>query len=193
MTPNAEPDDRGIERVISNEDLWYLRLGAWLGVYRRDLTHTTVRNGVLAVPRDEVGYWRERLAELKAGTLEHGRARALFVHESVHVRQMSGHCFWLWGLHYILSRRFRRRIEEEAYTVHLTYLARCGIPVEAPYWMEHFRRLYFGAFNEARARESFDRIAAAVRESVPQARIVYQAAESNGPPPRAPRQAERAD
>jgi hypothetical protein len=170
------PAQPGIETVISNEDLWYLRLGARLGVYRADLTHTTVKGNVLAVPRREVAYWRARLAELKAGTLEHGPARGLLLHESVHCRQMSRWPFWLFGLRYVLSRRFRRRIEEEAYTVHLTYLGECGIPLHASHWIGLLRQLYGRAFSVRKARETFDRIAAAVRAKVPNARVVEEPA-----------------
>lgn len=173
-------DGSGIETVVCNEDLWYLRAGARLGLYRRDLTHSTVQTSIMAVPRKEVDYWRERLELLKAGRLEDGPARAMFVHESVHSRQMRGRPFWLWGLRYLLSRRFRRRIEEEAYTVHLVYLARCGVVLEAPYWTEHLQQLYFGAFDEERARETFGRIAEAVRREVPDAQIVDRVADAGG-------------
>ncbi len=56
--PNFQP---GIEKIICNEDLWYFRLGATLGLYRKDLTHSTIHTHVLAVPRKEVYYWRARL------------------------------------------------------------------------------------------------------------------------------------
>jgi hypothetical protein len=166
-----------IQTVICNEELWYFRLGTWLGWYRPELTHSSVRVHVMAVPRKELGYWQARLAELKAGRLEDGPARAMFVHEAVHSRQMSRWPFWLWGLRYVLSRRFRRRIEEEAYAIHLTYLAQCGIPLEAPYWIGHFQQLYFGAFNERQARETFERIATLVSEKVPNARIAREASD----------------
>ena len=151
------PKGPGIRTVVCNEDVWYLRLGARLGLYVRDLTHSTIETSVMAVPRREVDYWRARLAEFDAGTLEDGPAKALLLHEGVHSRQMLGRPFFLWGLRYILSRRFRRRIEEEAYTEHLVYLARCGVPLDAPYWRDHLVRLYFGAFNKRRAAETFDR------------------------------------
>jgi len=102
----------------------------------------------------------------------------MFVHEAVHSRQMSRWPFWLWGLRYVLSRRFRRRIEEEAYTVHLVYLTQCGIPLVAPYWIEHFEQLYIGAFNARQARGMFERIATAVLAEVPAARIIEDAAEA---------------
>jgi hypothetical protein len=184
------PAHRGIEKVVCNDDLWYLRLGTRLGWYRPELTHSTVKGGVMAVPRNELAYWQARLEELEAGTLEDGPARGMFVHESVHVRQMSRWPFWLFGLFYILSKRFRRRVEEEAYTVHLTCLAECGIPLAPLYWMDHFQQLYFGAFNEGQARETFDRIAAVVRERVPNARIEEEAGDSEGPPSCAPWPAE---
>ncbi|MHC5039953.1 MAG: hypothetical protein ACYTHM_21825 [Planctomycetota bacterium] len=179
MTEVREPR---IETIICNEDLWYLRLGYRLGVYRRDLTHSTVNTTVLAVPRKEVEYWRARLADLQAGHLEDGAVKALFIHESVHSRQMSGWPFWLWGMRYILSRRFRRRMEEEAYTVHLTYLAECGVPIEAPYWVEHLQDLYFGAFNEKRAKEAFARMVEAVRGKVPHAKILDTVEGADGVP-----------
>lgn len=161
----------GIQRVVCNEDIWYLRIGARLGLYRKELTHSTIETSTMAVPRAEVAYWRACLEELEAGTLAHGPARAMLVHESVHSRQMFGRSFPLWGLRYLASKRFRRRIEEEAYTEHLVYLAGCGVALEAPYWIGHFRELYFGAFSETQARATFDRIAAVVRERVPDARI----------------------
>jgi len=170
----SEEPPCGIETVVCNEDVWFLRLGTRLGWHPQELAHSTVKTSIMAVPRKEVAYWRARLAELKAGTLEHGPARALLLHESVHSRQMRGKWFWWFGLRYILSRRFRRRIEEEGYTVHLTYLAEHGITIEAPYWIEHLERLYFGAFKGKRAGEAFDRIVAAVRQKVPDARIVGQ-------------------
>ena len=162
----------GIRTIVCNEDLWYLRLGAWLGLYRKELTHSAVETSIMAVPRDEVDYWALRLAKYHTGELEDGPARAMFMHDGVHSRQMFGKPFWLWGLRYVFSKRFRRRIEEEAYTVHLIYLAKCGVTLEGPYWREHLCQLYFGAFNERLASETFERIAAAVRENVPGASIV---------------------
>jgi len=166
------PTGPGIRTVVCNEDVWYLRVGARLGLYVKDLTHSTVETSRMAVPRREVDYWRERVAELHAETLADGPAKAMLLHEGVHSRQMLATPFWWWGLRYLLSKRFRRRIEEEAYTVHLVYLARCGVRLEAPYWCDHLVRLYFGAFNERRAAETFERIAAVVREQVPDAEIV---------------------
>jgi len=183
----------GIRAVVCNEELWYFRLGARLGWYRAELTHSAVKGGLVAVPRRELAYWQARLAEWTAGTLPDGPARGMFLHESVHLEQMSRAPFWLWALRYILSKSFRRRIEEEAYTVHLTYLARCGIPLEAPYWVEHFRQLYFGAFNEEQARAAFERIAAAVRREVPGARITEHVEAREGPPPYVPWLAEQAE
>jgi hypothetical protein len=172
----------GIREVVCNEDLWYLRLGARLGLYKRDLTHSTVQTRIMAVPRAEVEYWRARLAEFRAGTLAPGPARGMLLHEEIHARQMHGKPFWLWGLRYVLSRRFRRRIEEEAYTAHLIHLAGCGLALEAPYWTEHFQQLYFGAFNAAQARAMFERIAAAVRKEFPAARITETAQGDPGGP-----------
>ena len=176
----------GIQTVICNDRRWYLRLGRKLGLYREDLTHSTIKDQVMAVPRAELDYWRDRVEELKAGTLEHGPARGMLLHESIHCRQMRGRNFWLWSLHYLLSKRYRRRMEEEAYTIHLTYLAQQGIPIEAPHWIGHFQDLYFGAFNERRAREAFDRIAAAIREKVPNARIPETVEHPDGVPSYAP-------
>jgi len=164
----------GIRTVVCNEDIWYLRAGARLGLYVRDLTHSTVETSILAVPRREVDYWRRRLAELRAGTLEDGPAKAMLLHEEVHSRQMSGRPFWLWALRYFLSKRFRRRMEEEAYTVHLVYLARCGVRLNAPYWRDLLVRLYFGAFDERRAAEAFERIAATARRQVPGAEVTEE-------------------
>jgi hypothetical protein len=179
---NQSPFQPGIETIICNEDLWYFRLGAKLGVYRKDLTHSTVKTTVLAVPRAEVDHWRARLEELKAGTLPDGPEKGLFLHESVHSRQMCRWPFWLWGARYILSRRFRRRMEEEAYTAHLVYLAECGVPIEAPWWTEHLVDLYFGAFDPKRAEESFARMTAVVRERVPDARILDRVEGGDGVP-----------
>ena len=136
-------------------------------MYVQDLTHSTVETSIMAVPRREVDYWQARVAELHAGTLEDGPSKAMLLHEAVHSRQMFGQPFWLWGLRYFLSKRFRRRIEEEAYTVHLVYLARCSVRLDAPYWRDHLVRLYFGAFDEQRAAETFERITEAVRRQVP--------------------------
>ncbi len=162
----------GIETVICNEEKWYFRLGARLGVYRDDLTHSTIHTSVLAVPRKELAFWQARLEELKAGTLADGPARALFVHEAVHARQMHGKRFWWWALKYCLSRRFRRRMEEEAYTEHFVYLARIGVPVVKPYWIAHLQKIYAGAFDETRAREAVERMAARVEAEVPGAAVV---------------------
>jgi|GEM_PF-1966889 len=183
---DAHPDDSAITAVVCNEDLWYFRLGSRLGLYRAELTHSAVDGGTMAVPRSELGYWRARLGELRAGGLAHGAARGLFVHDSVHARQMRGQPFWLWGLRYVLDRRFRRRIEQEAYTVHLVYLARCGLTLERSYWAGRFEKLYFGAFDESAALRLFDRIASAVRAAVPGARIVGHVERSDAAPPCAP-------
>jgi len=180
----------GIQTVICNEDPWYLRVGRKLGLYRQDLTHSTIKDQVMAVPRAELDFWRARVEELKADALEDGPARGMLLHESIHCRQMRGRNFWLWSLRYLLSRRFRRRMEEEAYTIHLIYLAEQGIPIEAPYWMGHFRDLYFGAFKGRHARDAFDRIAAAIREKVPNARITESVQESDAVPTYAPWMAE---
>lgn len=160
-----------ITRVICNEDVWYLRLGKRLGVYRADLTHTMLGGGVLAVPRNEVDYWRQRLAEMRGGALADIHARALLLHEAVHARQMEGRCFWVWALRYVLSRRFRRRMEQEAYTVHLAYLALCGQVIRPAGWIEHLRTLYCGAFSGDRAKRAFDEIAQNVRRLVPGAQV----------------------
>ena len=73
-------------------------------------------------------------------------------------------------------------MEEESYTTHLIYLAECGVPIEAPYWIEHLQDLYFGAFDEARAREAFARMTDAVRERGPDAKIVERIEGPDGVP-----------
>lgn len=178
----VEPEKPGIQKIICNEDPWYFRLGAKLGIYRKDLTHSTIHSTILAVPKNEVGYWKARLTEHMAGELEDGAVKGLFVHESVHSRQMDGRFFWFWAFKYMVSKSFRRRMEEEAYTRHLIYLAQCRVPIEAPYWIEHLQDLYFGAFDEARAKESFERMSALVRERVPEARILETIENPDGTP-----------
>jgi hypothetical protein len=178
----VEPEKPGIQKIICNEDPWYFRLGAKLGIYRKELTHSTIHSTILAVPRKEVEYWKARLEEHKAGKLEDGAVKGLFVHESVHSRQMAGRFFWFWAFKYMVSKAFRRRMEEEAYTKHLIYLAECGVSIEAPYWIEHLQDLYFGAFDERKAREAFDRMSSAVRESVPEARILETIEDPGGVP-----------
>lgn len=167
-----------IRRVVCNEDVWFFRLGARLGLYRRELTHSAIPGGLMAVPRGEMDYWQAELARMHDGTLEHGATRALFMHDSVHVRQMSAEPFWRWGLRYLTSKRFRRRIEEEAYTVHLAYLARCGVPLAADYWVGRWTRLYFGAFDHAEARAMFGRIVAAIRAQGVNVRVVDNLADA---------------
>jgi len=167
----ASDCDAPIRRVVCNEDVWYLRLGRRLGVYRADLTHTMLGGGVLAVPRGEVEYWSAKLAELRAGVLEDLPARALLLHEAVHAEQMKGRSFWLWALRYVLSRRFRRRMEREAYTLQLVYLARSGAALRAAEWIQHMRTLYCGAFGGDRALRTFEEIVQTVRRLVPDARI----------------------
>ncbi|MHC4779950.1 MAG: hypothetical protein ACYTFG_15365 [Planctomycetota bacterium] len=178
----VEPEKPGIQTIICNEDLWYFRLGAKLGLYRKDLTHSTIHSTILAVPRKEVEYWRDRLVEHKAGELEDGAVKGLFVHESVHSRQMDRRNFWLWALRYLLFKSFRRRMEEEAYTKHLIYLAQCNVPIEAPYWIEHLQDLYFGAFDEKRATEAFERMCEKVRAGVPEAPIHDHILDPEGTP-----------
>ncbi|MHC4598340.1 MAG: hypothetical protein ACYS47_04985 [Planctomycetota bacterium] len=177
--PDGQP---GIEKIICNEDKWYFRLGARLGLYRKDLTHSTIHTHVLAVPRREVAFWRAKLDAHMSGALEDGAVKGLFIHESVHARQMHGRNFWLWALRYLLFKSFRRRMEEEAYTTHLIYLAECGIPIEAPYWIEHLQDLYFGAFDERRSEGAFERMAAAVRARVPEAKILDRIENPDGVP-----------
>ena len=103
-----KPTSPGIRTIVCNEDVWYLRVGARLGVYVKDVTHSTINTSVLAVPRGEVDYWRARVAEMQAGTLEDGPVKALLLHEGVHSRQMFGRWFWLWGLRQPLPPCCRR-------------------------------------------------------------------------------------
>jgi hypothetical protein len=165
------PQQPRIEKIVCNRDVWYLWLGALVGVYPADYAHTMIRHTVLAVPRKQVNFWCARLKEFQAGALPHGVERSVFVHETVHARQMRGWPFWVWGLRYLASRRFRAAVEEEAYQAQLTYLAEQGYPIEAAPWLANLRFMYAGSFAGRRADEALARMAAAVLQKVPSARI----------------------
>jgi hypothetical protein len=75
-------------------------------------------------------------------------------HELIHVMQQAGHWVWLWGLKYLVSQRFRWRMEREAYltniatgtsihrvvaVLHLTYMITDPTVQEMTDWFERQR------------------------------------------------------